>query len=50
MIGSFVTARLAPNKPMKHSLVGAAIGTVVATAGAVVTWNKNLGPHWTRSC
>jgi len=19
---------------------------VVATAGAVVTWNKNLGPHW----
>jgi len=24
----------------------AAIGTVVATAGAVATWNKNLGPHW----
>ena len=46
ILGSFVTARLAPNQPMKHALVGAAIGTVVATAGAVVTWNKNLGPHW----
>jgi hypothetical protein len=46
VIGSYVTARLAPNKPMKHVLIGAAAGTVIATAGAVATWNKDLGPHW----
>ena len=46
ILGSFVTARLAPHKPMKHALIAAAIGTVIATAGAVATWNKDLGPHW----
>ena len=46
VLGSYVTARLAPNKPMKHAMIGAAIGTVIATVGAVVTWNKDLGPHW----
>lgn len=46
ILGSYVTARLAPNKPMKHALMGAAIGTVIATAGAIATWNKDLGPHW----
>jgi hypothetical protein len=46
IVGSYVTARLAPNKPMKHALIGAAIGTVIATAGAAATWNKDLGPHW----
>jgi hypothetical protein len=46
ILGSYVTARLAPNKPMKHALIGAAIGTVIATAGTVATWNKDLGPHW----
>jgi hypothetical protein len=46
--GSWMTARLAPSRPMAHSLVGAAIGTVLATVGAVVTWNKGpeFGPHW----
>ena len=39
ILGSYVTARLAPNKPMKHSLIGAAIGTAVATIGAIATWN-----------
>jgi hypothetical protein len=46
ILGSYVTARLAPNKPMKHALIGAAIGTAIATAGAIATWNKDLGPHW----
>jgi len=44
--GSYVTARLAPNSPMKHAMIGAAIGLVLATIGAVATWNKDLGPHW----
>lgn len=46
IVGSYITARLAPTKPMKHALIGAAVGTVIATGGAVLTWNKDLGPHW----
>jgi hypothetical protein len=46
IVGSYITARLAPHKPMKHALIGAALGTVIATGGAVATWNKDLGPHW----
>jgi len=46
ILGSYVTARLAPNKPMNHAMIGAAIGTAIGTVGAVATWNKDLGPHW----
>lgn len=46
ILGSYVTARVAPNKPMRHSLIGAAIGTVIATIGAIATWNMDLGPRW----
>ena len=46
VVGSYITARLAPGKPMKHAMIGAAIGSVLATAGAVATWNRDLGPHW----
>ena len=46
IFGSYITARLAPNRPMWHALVGAVIGMVIGTAGAVATWNKDLGPHW----
>jgi hypothetical protein len=31
---------------MGHALLGAGIGMVIATAGAIATWNKGLGPHW----
>lgn len=44
--GAWITARLAPRNPMKHALVGGASGTAVALAGAIVTWNRDLGPHW----
>jgi len=47
VVGSYVTARLAPYKPMPHALVGGTIGLVLSTAGAVATWNRpELGPHW----
>jgi hypothetical protein len=46
VIGSYIVARLAPNRPMGHALTGAAIGMVIATAGAVVTRNYALGPYW----
>jgi hypothetical protein len=46
--GSYLMARLAPSKPMKHALFGGVVGTVLSTVGAVVTWNHvpSLGPHW----
>ena len=46
VISSYVVARLAPYAPLGHALTGAAIGMVLATAGAVATWNMGLGPHW----
>ena len=48
VLGSCITARLAPRRPMKHAFIGAAIGMVLATAGAAATWNHEppLGPHW----
>ena len=48
VIGSYITARLAPDRPMGHALVGGIIGLVLSIAGAAVTWNKGpaFGPHW----
>lgn len=46
IFASYLTARLAPNRPMWHAMVGAGIGMLVGTAGAIATWNKGLGPHW----
>ncbi len=46
--GSYITAWLAPYRPMQHALVGGAIGFVLGIAGAVATWNHvpSMGPHW----
>jgi surface polysaccharide O-acyltransferase-like enzyme len=46
ILGSYITARLAPYRPMRHAMVGALIGMLIGTVGAVATWNKDLGPHW----
>ena len=44
--GMYLTARLAPHSPLRHALIGGAIGTVVAAAGAVATMPLDLGPAW----
>ena len=46
--GSYVAARLAPNRPMQHALALGVAGVVVSTLGAVATWNAGpaFGPHW----
>ena len=48
IMGSYVAARLAPNRPMGHALVLGGLGLIVSIAGAVATWNRqpSLGPHW----
>ena len=48
VFGSYVTARLAPNNPMKHALLLGVIGTVLSVAGVAATWNAGpeYGPKW----
>jgi hypothetical protein len=44
--GMYITAALAPNAPVRHALIGGAIGTVIAGAGAFATVPMDLGPAW----
>jgi hypothetical protein len=48
IVGSYIIARLAPDRPMQHALVGGVVGLAVSIVGAAVTWNKGpaFGPHW----
>ncbi len=48
VLGSYIIARLAPDRPMQHALVGGFLGLVVSIVGAALTWNKGpaFGPHW----
>jgi hypothetical protein len=48
IIGSYITARLAPNRPLGHSMLGGVIGLAISILGAVTTWNRGpeFGPHW----
>jgi len=43
---SYLTARLAPDRPMGHVLVGGVVGVVLNIVAVVLTWNSGLGPHW----
>lgn len=42
--GGYVTARLAPGRPMRHVIILGSIGTVAAIAGTIAGWN--LSAHW----
>jgi hypothetical protein len=44
--GGWLTAWLAPARPMKHALILGAIGTFFGLVGVVATWNLGLGPRW----
>jgi hypothetical protein len=46
--GSYVTARLAPSRPLKHALILGTIGTVVGLAASIATWKlgPEFGPKW----
>jgi hypothetical protein len=48
VVGSYVIALMAPNRPMMHALVGGFLGVLASTVGAVATWNKGpeFGAHW----
>jgi hypothetical protein len=46
--GAYLTARLAPDKPVQHALVLGAIGIVLGLVGLVATWNwaPSVGHRW----
>ena len=48
IVGSYVAARLAPDRPMRLAMIAGFVGFVVSIVGAIVTWNKGpaFGPHW----
>jgi dipeptidyl-peptidase-4 len=48
ILGGYATARLAPDRPMRHVLVLGVLGTLVGIAGTVATWNAGpaFDPKW----
>ncbi|MEK7641419.1 MAG: hypothetical protein AAB365_00310 [Patescibacteria group bacterium] len=44
VVGGYVTARLAPNYPMRHVVALGVLGTIGGIAGVVVGWD--LSQHW----
>src|SRR5262245_33746175 len=45
--GCYLTARLAPRRPLLHALILGGIGVLLSAAGAAATWNRpEMGPHW----
>ena len=44
--GGYLTARLAPHRPMRHALALGAVGLLVGTVGLLATWGRGLGPAW----
>ena len=48
VLGAYVTARLAPSRPMLHAMILGALGMIAAIAGVIATWSNvaEYGPHW----
>ena len=44
VLGGYLTARLAPNRPMRHAVILGIVGIVAGTVGVIVWWN--LSEHW----
>ncbi|MEJ0101329.1 MAG: hypothetical protein WDO19_01705 [Bacteroidota bacterium] len=44
VIGSYITASLATDRPMRHAMIGGFIGFAISITGAIVMWDTP--PHW----
>jgi len=44
--GAWLTAKLAPQNPMKHALILGVVGIVLGMVGVIATWNLGMGPRW----
>jgi hypothetical protein len=47
-VGGYITARLAPDRPIAHALILGIIGFVLGLVGTLATWNRGpeFGPKW----
>ncbi len=46
ILGGYLTARLAPQAPMRHVWIYGGIGFVLGIIGVIATLPLNLGPAW----
>src|SRR6266516_2734018 len=46
--GAWLTARLAPDRPLKHALILGYLGVALGLVGVVVTWTRDSGLIGTR--
>ena len=51
VLGSYIAARLAPDRPMAHAMALGVVGLLLSIAGAAATWRQlgagsALGPAW----
>ena len=44
--GAYLTAKLSPDRPMRHAMILGYVGIVLGLIGAIATWNLGLGPRW----
>lgn len=44
--GAYLTARIAPNRPLWHTMMLGYVGVVLGLIGLIATWNLGLGPRW----
>ena len=44
--GGYLTAKLAPDRPLRHALILGYVGIVLGLVGVIATWNLGLGPRW----
>lgn len=48
VFGGYLTAALAPSRPMSHVMLLGAVGALAAIAGVIATWDAGpaFGPKW----
>ena len=48
IVGGYLVACLAPDRPLTHAMVLGVIGIILASLGVVATWSKGpeFGPKW----
>lgn len=48
VLGGYIVARIAPDRPMRHALLSGGLGLLISSIGVVLTWNAGpeFGPHW----
>jgi hypothetical protein len=46
VLAGYVTAGLAPNRPLGHAVTLGVIGVIVTIIGTIANWDRSLGNAW----